>query len=141
MNRKIITWFFKNLGVLLFVALPCFFVFVWIQAILNKSPGRFELGYVIETGAFYYIAYILPIAISGLIHSLIIALFPTTWSCSTRRAIVFIFTPIIPFFFILFFRWRIEIISEFLVPIILMLGVYGFLFKLQERNQSRQPAT
>lgn len=127
-----------NLGKLLFIALPCFFLFVWVQAIFNQSQGRFEIGYVLETGAFYYLAVIFWVATGGLFHSLIIEFIPVSLSQNIRRIAVFVVTPIIPISIIIFGE-RLETITEFLIPIFLMLCIYGVLFKLKQINN--QPAT
>ena len=131
MNRKNLILILKNLGRLIFIALPCFFLLVWIQAIINGAEGRFELGYVIETGAFYYLAVILYVAMGGLFHALIILFLPNSWSHLFRRFVVFFLTPIIPISLIILGE-RLETITDFLVPVILMLCIYGFIFNLEE---------
>ena len=133
MNQKTLIRILKNLGKLLFIALPCFFLFIWGQAIVNQSQGRFEIGYILEIGAFYYLAVILWVALGGIFHSLIIEILPLSWSQKIRRIAVFGFLPIIPISLIIF-GTRFETITEFFIPIILMLCIYGALFKLNRTH-------
>ncbi len=133
MNQKTLIRILKNLGKLLFIALPCFFLFIWMQAIINESQSRFEFGYILEIGAFYYLAVILWVALGGLIHSLVIEVLPQSWGQKIRRIAVFGFSPIIPISLIIFSA-RIETITEYLIPIILMLSIYSALYKLKDSH-------
>jgi hypothetical protein len=134
MNRKDLKRIIRNQGRLLFIAFPCFFLFVWIQAIVNQDQGRFKIGYVIETGAFYYLAAIFNVAIGGLFHTLIIESIPLSLNEKARRVAVFGFSPIIPITLIIIGE-RVETITGFLLPIILMLCIYSALFKLKQKDK------
>ena len=104
-----------------------------MQAIVNESQSRFELGYILEVGGFYYLAVILWVALGGIFHSLVIEVLPQSWGQKIRRIAVFGFSPIIPISLIIFSA-RIETITEFLIPIILMLSIYSALFKLKDSH-------
>jgi hypothetical protein len=124
----------KNLGWLALVAFPAFFLLVWIQALIGGAEGSRDLGYVLETGGFYYLAYVMYVLLGGLVHQISLLFLPRSWSPSQRRGAAVLLTPVIPLLLILLGEWA-HTIAEFLIPIILTLVIYGLLIRLPAPQQ------
>lgn len=129
MNKEKLLIVLKNLGLLVFVALPLFFVFVWVQALIGGTKESRSLGYVLETGAFFYIIYVLYVALGGIVHQALLLLLPVSWPVFWQRVTAILLTPIIPITLIVLGE-RVQTITWFLIPVILMLGIYGLLIRL-----------
>ncbi|TVQ15098.1 MAG: hypothetical protein EA364_02965 [Balneolaceae bacterium] len=119
----------KNVVWLILVALPAFFLLVWVQALIEGAYGSRNLSYALETGAFYYLGSVLYVCLGGVVHQAIILCMPAIWSRFVVRITAVLLTSVIPLLFILLGE-RVQTITEFVIPIILTLGVYGLLIKL-----------
>ena len=56
MNRTVLTVVVKNLALLSFVAMPVFFILVWLQALFGQAFVATDLGDSVDTGSGYYLA-------------------------------------------------------------------------------------
>ena len=114
----------KNLLKLALVAHPIFFILVWIQALIQKAEGSNEILYSLEVGAFYYFGSILYVALSGFIYNLVLLLIPSSLDKLKSRVTTLILTCLIPTLIILFGE-RVQTITEFLVPVVITMCLYG----------------
>jgi hypothetical protein len=121
----------KNIGWLILVALPCFFLLVWTQALIGDAEGSQNISYSLETGIFYYLGSVLYVVLGGLVHQVLLLFLPNTWNQFKLRVIALLLTPVIPLLLILMGE-RTQTITDFLIPVILALGVYGLLISLPE---------
>lgn len=131
MNNAVLITTLKNMGWLVLVALPCFFLLVWVQALISDAEGSRNIGYALETGAFYYLGSVFYVAFGGLVHQVFLLFLPSTWGQFKHRVIALLLTPVIPLLLILMGE-RVQTITDFLIPLILALGVYGLLIRLPE---------
>ena len=129
MTKTVLLTGLKNLGWLGLVAFPAYFLLVWIQVLINGAEGSRDLGYALETGGFYYLAYVMYVLLGGLVHQILLLFLPRSWSPSQRRGAAVLLTPVIPLLMILLGESA-QTIAEFLIPIILTLVIYGLLIRL-----------
>lgn len=129
MNKKMLIIALKNVAWLVLVALPAFFLLVWVQALIGGAYGSRNLGYALETGAFYYLGSVLYVGFGGVVYQTLLLFLPAFWSRLVARIVAVLLTSVIPILFI-FLGERVQTITEFLIPIILTLGMYGLLIKL-----------
>lgn len=128
MNKATLLTALKNLGWLALVALPAFFLLVWVQALLGRAQGSRDLGYALETGGFYYLAYVPYVLLGGLVHQMMLRLLPAGLRRFQQRIVALLLTPVIPLILVLGGDpWT---VSEFLVPMVLALVLYGLLMGL-----------
>jgi len=125
---------FKNIGWLILVALPCSFLLVWVQTLIEGSEGSQKIGYALETGLFYYLGSILYIALGGLLHQIFLLFFSSKWSLLKHRIIALLLTPIIPLLLILLGE-RVQTITDFLIPVVIGLGIYAFFLRPPKATQ------
>ncbi|MAO63621.1 MAG: hypothetical protein CL666_01340 [Balneola sp.] len=120
----------KNLVLLALVVLPIFFVFVWIQSLLQQATGATEIAYVMETGGVYYLSNVIPVLVGGLIHQLLLTFLPRELESTKYRIVAFFLTLIIPMVVWLLWGGPVKSFLLFAVPMILALGVYALLIRI-----------
>ncbi|MDX2207389.1 MAG: hypothetical protein SFU57_07080 [Gemmatimonadales bacterium] len=119
----------KNMGRLALVALPVFFLLVWVQALLGGAARGRDLGYILETGGFYYLASVLYVLLGGLVHQLLVlCLLRTGFRRARPRVVALLLSPVIPL--ALSLGGGLRTVQEFLIPTSVALAIYVFLMKL-----------
>jgi hypothetical protein len=136
MNRDLLRTALWNLGLLILGILPLFLLLAWLQAVVQGAQGGREPSYMLETGAFYYITFVGPVALGGALHQLILALLPTTVARSTHRALAVVLTAVIPLVIVLLGQPA-DVVLWFAAPLSVSLLVYGLALRLPPR----EPAT
>ena len=96
MIRTVVVTALKNLGWLVVVALPLFFLLTWVQALVAGAEGSRDLGYVLETGAVYYLTNLPPVLVGGVIHQVIWLVLPRAWPRTRRMIMALVVAPLIP---------------------------------------------
>lgn len=128
MNKATLLTALKNLGWLVLVALPVFFLLVWLQALVGRAEGSRDLGYALETGGFYYLASVLYVLLGGLVHQVLVFLLPASSSPPRRRVIALLLTPVVPLALVP--GGGLGTLLEFLIPTVLALATYGVLMRI-----------
>jgi len=129
MNREVLGTALKNLALLALVAMPLFFVLVWLQALLRSATGARDLGYVLETGGVYYLTNLVPVLVGGAVHQILWILLPRQWPNARRKAVALVLTPVIPLAVLLSWGGPAESLMRFTVPMVLALGIYVLLMR------------
>ena len=96
MNTANVKTVLMNLALLALVATPVFFLLVWIQGLTTGAEGSGDFGYVVTTGAVYYLNNIIPILVGGLVHQVIWVSLPEGWSSSRAKLVALLVSPVIP---------------------------------------------
>lgn len=118
-----------NLLLLALVATPIFFFLVWAQGLITGAEGSTEVGYVLTTGAVYYLNNLIPILIGGLVHQIVWVCLPQGWSSSKTRAVALVLAPVIPVAVWVAWGGPARSLLHFVVPMALALLVYVFLMR------------
>jgi hypothetical protein len=126
MSRTTVSTVLRNLALLGLGALPLFFVLVWFQSLVGGGDESRRFGYVLETGGFYYLTYVVYVLLGGLAHQALLLLLPASLGPSVRRIAAVLLTVVIPLVLIVMGE-RLTTITDFAIPLIVSLGVYGFL--------------
>lgn len=129
MNWNSLTTALKNLALLVFLAMPLFFLFVWIQALLRNGTAARDLGYVLETGGVYYLTNLLPVLIGGAVHQVFWLALPRKWPDGGRKAVALLLTPVIPLAIWILWGGPAGSLLSFAVPMILALITYVFMMR------------
>lgn len=129
MNGEVLKAALKNLTLLALVAMPMFFLLVWIQALLGRATGATDLGYVIETGGVYYLTNLIPVLVGGLVHQAIWLALPGEWSKLVRRIVALLLTPLIPIAVLISWGGPAGSLTTFAIPMVLALAVYILLMR------------
>lgn len=129
MSRQVLNTALTNLVLLVLVAMPLFFLLVWIQSLLGQVAGATDVGYVIETGGVYYLTNLLPVLVGGLVHQAVWLALPGEWLKIVRRIVALLFTPLIPIVVLLSWGGPAESLAALSVPMVLALAVYVFLMR------------
>lgn len=135
MNRRSTATVLQNLTLLALVAMPSFFVLVWIQALLTAGTRATDLGDVIETGGFYYLANLLPVLVGGVVHQITWLALSQAWPTAKRRIVALLLAPVIPVTLLLFWGGRVVDLLYFGVPMFVALGVYVLLLKIPDSSE------
>jgi hypothetical protein len=123
----------QNLAILVFGALPLTIALVWLETLIapldwmkgidgGGSVGDYVVGFL-----FWMIVLVIPVLVGGVVHQLLIALVPASWSPAQRRLAILLTSPVILAALVplstgnpgLLFSWR------GLIPIGIALVCYG----------------
>lgn len=129
MSRTILRTVLKNLALLALVAMPLFFVLVWVQVLLGRAAGATDLGSVMETGGVYYLTNLAPVLLAGLIHQVMWLVLPKDWPNAIRRVVALLLASVIPIAVVVSWGGPARSLLNFAVPMIVALAVYVFLMR------------
>ncbi len=122
-----------NLALLLMGILPLFFLLAWLQVTLQGGQGSREPAYMLETGTFYYVSFIGPVAIGGVLYQILLIVLQATSHRPVRRGLAVLLTPIIPASVVLLGQPA-YVLLWFALPLAASLIVYGLGVRLQMRE-------
>lgn len=137
MNRNTMTTALKNLALLALVAMPLFFLLVWIEALLGNAMGARDRSYVLETGGVYYLTNVLPVLVGGAVHQALWLALPRKWTAGRRKAVALLLTPVIPLAVLVSWGGPAESLLRFAIPMVLALTTYVLLMR-QDTGQAAQ---
>ncbi len=129
MNRETIMLILRNLAVLALAVFPLCFLLAWLQGLITGMPDTHRIGYMLETGAFYFFSYLGPVLLGGVVHQAMLLMLPRGWPAVRRRLVGALLSVVIPGTVVLLGQPP-DVLAWLILPMVLALVVYALLLRL-----------
>lgn len=136
MMRPLLTLALRNVGLLMVVVVPTFFVLFLLQVAVSSKEMFRDVPDALTFAGMAYLSTAIPICASGLAHQVLCFLLPREWSPTATRAVVFGSALLIPVVTVLVSfdsSFVAATISAIAVPAVISLALYTAVLRMPQK--------